>query len=359
MKYLTLLVALALSACGGFESRQAFLQEQGNEKKFYDLQARVVVDSECEKLDKLYNFAKLESPTVDDLAEIMPVFGLQQNDAKDMNKMHTMGLLWIKSLNCTNKGNVDALVNEAAEYCNSKYIDDKSKQKECKIYLNSAIYSSDNYRKKESVQAKTKERFYIDNYQWRIFTDWLVEQIDKGIKQIYPIPKYGEYLLPIFTASELVKANSTKLGVHDSDYCEDDDYGRLCDKDTRIVTRLNAADVLYSFCVRQVFWPSDEEATACACYAHEAYKNITYKQLIYVFEQKELPQSKQAEYAQLLAKCNRKLEQQRQKEQKERYGETSADKTSDTNNNVLIEALENAAWAHRTLTDARKAAENE
>ena len=93
----------------------------------------------------------------------------------------------------------------------------------------------------------------------------------------------------------------------------------------------------------------DKQEEGCSCFAHQTYNKVSYKNIIYIYEKNELPQSKKTEFNQILKKCEQKIKQQNIKAEKDRYGESSQPKS--TNNNVFIESIDNAAWAVKQINN--------
>ncbi|MBR6010572.1 MAG: hypothetical protein IKP35_04125 [Alphaproteobacteria bacterium] len=335
MKNYSVFIALLLSACGGFDSKQEFLQDSQNAKKLAELSNKRIISSDCDKLIKLYDFAVLKSPTIEDLSKIMPIFGLKADDAKNIDKVYKIDFDKIDKYNCYD--NTDSLLHEIEQYCNNKYPTELFKRDECEDYLSYIVLNNNYvYNRKQDIEGNRSNIIY---------------SVKLNIQSIYIMPEKADKFLPEFTATELIKADNEVLGTYDSD-C----YGNLCEHATQNVTRLNAALVLYDYCVyNKTFLPNDGY-DICVCFAHETYQKVNYKNVIYIHEKKELPQSKKTEFNQIYKKCEQKIEKQRIKAEKERYGEAKSANSDE--NNVFIEALENTAWAHRTITETRKKAEN-
>lgn len=351
--YLTISLAILLSACGGpaLPVRE-FLQDKQNDAKFDELSAKFKKEHGCDKLDKLYKFTKLENPSVKDLSEIMPIFGLKADDAKNVDKVYNLDLSVMNKYNCDDVGNKDQLINELVQYCNDKYHDTPDKQSDCEYYLKQSIFVVDEHH--ALIWSILDKRKAIQDVK-----DTLETGIVNNIQKIYPMPKGVDYLLSEFRKNELVKASNEVLGKYDGECIYNGPYAYtgeftnpLCDYDTKIVTRLNSARVLYKYCVDKTFLPNDKDYDICICYAHETYQKVNYKNVLYIYEKEDLPQSKKTEFNQMYKKCKQKIEQQQKKAEKERYGE--AKNIDKYENNVFTEALENAAWAHETITDVRK-----
>ncbi len=333
MKNYTVFIALLLSACFGV-SRQDFLQDTQNAEKSTELRNKRNKSADCDKLATLDKFTKLKSPKSEDLSAITPIFGLKNADSTNIDKVFNLDYSKIDKLNCVD--NAEQLMTELAQYCDNKYRNDSSYQQYCKYFLKQAIF--------ENGTDYTE----IDKQK-------LKQGIKDKISQIYTMPDNVEVFLPEFTTTELIKANNTILGTYDGD-CYGYVSSILCDYDTKIVTRLNSARILYEYCVNKIVWPDRKYFDICVCFAHKTYQQVNYKNVIYIYEKKELPQSKKTEFNQIYEKCEQKIENQRIKAEKERYGEAKSANSDE--NNVFIEALENAAWAHRTITETRKKAEN-
>ena len=305
-QHIVILTALLLSACGGAALPvREFFQDKQNDTKFNELSAKFKKEHGCDKLEKLYKFTRLENPTVKDLSEIMPIFGLKADDAKNVNKVYNLDLSVMNKYNCDDVGNKDQLINELVQYCDAKYHDTPDKQSDCEYYLKQSIFVIDEHH--ALTWSILDKRQAIQNVKDTLETD-LVNNVQK----IYPLPEDTDKLLPDFSASELIKARKEVLGTYDGN-C----YGDLCENEVtgdKTVTRLNAARILYSFCKSFAGYFGDQ--SECACYAHQTYKKVNYKNLIYIDEQSKLPTSKKAEFDQIFKKCKQKLE-------KQRYGEVS------------------------------------
>ena len=336
MKNYTVFIALLLGACATM-TEQEFFQDQQNSEKFNELERNALITG-CDKVVELNKFVQLEKPTNNDLASIMPILGLKTTYATDVNKMYDVDLSVIKKYSCTD------IRDEKVRYCLEKYGDtlDLFKENQCLASLYNKIPPFSTYDK------------YSDDINYVYEGKDLIEKIKDKISQIYTMPEDVNYLLSEFKPSELIKANNEILGKYDGD-CYGH-YGYLCDYDTNIVTRLHAVQILNNFCKKEHFWIWGDEKKECTCFAHETYQKVNYKNVIYIHEKKELPQSKKTEFNQIYEKCEQKIENQRIKAEKERYGEAKSANSDE--NNVFIEALENAAWAHRTITETRKKAEN-
>ena len=304
MKHFVLPVALILSACVSSAYKQTVLQDQQNTNKFNELKTKIEIPTDCEKIGKLYDFKQLKSPTIDDLAKIMPVFGLKEQDAADIDKVYGIDFSSIKHYKCDNTDNTDKLKIEAKEYCNSKYQKGSYEQEYCEQYLNRAIFNNDKYRHNKEIQE------VISNYGSSYMFTYIEEDIKDKIEEIHPLPDHDhtEKFLQEFKPSELIKAKKEVLGIYDG-ICS----WPLCEHwETHEVTRLNAVMVLDLFCTSFFGYLGDQ--SECACYTHQTYKKVNYKNLIYIEEQRKLPSSKKTEFDLIFKKCKQKLE-------KQRYGE--------------------------------------
>ena len=304
-KLLTISITLMLVGCGAALPVREFFQDAQNDAKFNELALKFKKEHGCDKLSQLHNFTKLKTPTVTDLSEIMPIFGLTANDASNVDKVYNINFSVMNKYNCDDVGNTKQLVHELVQYCSDKYSNAPDKKNDCEYYLKQAIFVVDEHHgitwnildKRQAVQQVKSE---------------LEQGIMNNIKKIHPLPDDTENFLPTFSASELIKANKEILGTYDGNcywpLCE---YGKTYDG---TVTRLNAARVLDSFCTSFFGYLGDQPE--CACYTHQTYKKVNYKNLIYIDEHRKLPSSKKTEFDQIFKKCKQKLE-------KQRYGETS------------------------------------
>ena len=332
MRICTMLPMLLLCACSGI-TRNDFLQDKQNKDKYDEIKANFTHGYGCDKLLDLYNFALKESPTKDDLIAIMPAVGFQPNDATDLDKVYKMDLSVIDKYNCDD--NSSQMATEIEKYCNNKYSGEVLKKVDCIDYLKQAMLKGGAYNDSQTAQNQKH------NIEWNV---------RKNISKIYPIPQDSDELLAEFTASELIKANNTILGVYDYDCSR-----LLCGyNDTRNVTRLSAAMVLQNFC-NQEHWQNEEE---CVCYAHETYKKVDYKNVIYIYEKGAIPQSKKAEFDRIFTQCEQKIEREHRRTEQNRYGEASVTNSgSGANKDVFREVLDNVAWTHKMITETRKEAE--
>lgn len=330
MRICTMLPMLLLCACSGI-TRNDFLQDKQNKDKYDEIKANFTHGYGCDELLSLYNFALKESPTKDDLIAIMPAVGFQPNDATDLDKVYKMDLSVIDKYNCND--NSSQMATEAEKYCDSKYSGEVLKKLDCIDYLKQTMLSDSTYNDRKMAQNQKHN---------------IERNVRENISKIYPLPQDTDKLLTEFKASEIIKANETVIGTYD-DYC----YWPLCESgDTREVTRLNAVRVLYDFCKLEQ-WQSEEK---CVCFAHNTYKKVDYKNVIYIQEMKTLPPSKQTEFDRIFTHCEQKIEKERKNAQLNRYGELE-NKTTDYSNGVIKEVLDNASWAHKTITDVRKGAQ--
>lgn len=348
MKNYTVFIALLLSACFGV-SRQDFLQDTQNAEKSTELRNKRNKSADCDKLATLDKFTKLKSPKSEDLSAITPIFGLKNADSTNIDKVFNLDYSKIDKLNCVD--NAEQLMTERAQYCDNKYRNDSSYQQYCKYFLKQAIF--------ENGADYTE----IDKQK-------LKQGIKDKISQIYTMPEDVNYLLSEFKTNELIKANNEILGKYDRacDVTHGFDrmvasynqgawlFPHLCSQEDKSVTKLDAIKLLNFYCLYNNIFPDKYDEFTCVCYAHETYNKVNYKNLVYIFETGKIPQSKKTEFNQIYEKCEQKIENQRIKAEKERYGEAKSANSDE--NNVFIEALENAAWAHRTITETRKKAEN-
>lgn len=303
-RYLTISFALVLVGWGGSAlSVYEFASDQQNVDKYKELEYIIKKEHGCDKLSQLYDFTQLETPTVKDLSEIMPIFGLTANDASKADKVYNINFSVLNQYNCDDVGNTKQLVNDLVQYCNNKYPNAPDKQHNCEYYLKQSIF----------VFSKQDEYAFADDKRQVIqqVKSELEQGIMNNIQKIHPLPDDTEKFLPVFSANELIKARSDILGTYDG-YCSSGDW--LCEED-KTVTRLNAIRILYSVCKHSFRYLGEQPE--CVCYAHETYKKVNYQNLIYIDEKGgKLPQSKKVEFDQIFKKCKQKLE-------KQRYGETS------------------------------------
>ena len=347
MKPYTMYGALFLGACAGL-TQQEFVQDTQNKEKAAELSVKRDISPDCDTLGQLYDFTRQQSPTIADLANIMPVFGLKVQDATDIDKVFNLNYATIDRLEC--KDNAQELMSERATYCDNKYKNNTNYRKYCNNYFKNVIFE----------QGKS----YAETN-----TDKLKQDIKQRIRQIYSVPEKFEYLLQEFTDVELIKAGNITLGTYDGDCAYSDAFDgpvasnirelwvpiTLCDNTANKVTRLDAAELLTDYCLYNTLLPDQNDESVCICFAHETYKKVDYKNLIYIFEKGKLPQSKTTEFNKIFTQCKQKQERNRVKKEQNRYGE--ADTATDKTNEILMEAIENAAWAHDTITNIRKDAQ--
>lgn len=288
--YLTISLAILLSACGGI-TQEEFFQDKQNMDKSIEL-ANKAIESGCDKLTILNNFIQIETPNGDDLAKIMPALGLKAIDSKDIDKMYTLDLSMVKKYKCSN------IRDEKINYCRQKY-SNVFKENQCLASVYDKIPPFSTY----GIYDNTTNYIYDGEDVYKI--------LESKIRKIHPLPDDTEKFLPVFSASELIKTRKEILGKYDGD-CSSG--GWLCEED-KTVTRLNAIRILYSVCKHSFRYLGEQPE--CVCYAHETYKKVNYQNLIYIDEKGgKLPQSKKTEFDQIFKKCKQKLE-------KQRYGETS------------------------------------
>lgn len=336
-KTLSIVILFVLCGCGTL-TKQEFLQDEENVKKQLELSNKAVA-SGCDKIVELNNFVGLRNPTSDDLAEIIHIFGLNKNDATDIDKIYGIDTSIIKTYSCTD------ISEEKYQYCLKKYggFFDIFKENQCLTQV---------YQDLPPCEASDKYDHIFYYYEGKD----LAQEVKNKIKQIYPLPKseYTEVFLLEFTPNELITANNTILGKYDGDYCYNR-YGDFCDENTKNVTILNAINVLYNFCSNEHYGNVGKE---CVCFAHETYKKVNYQNILYIYEKGELPYSKKNEFNNLFMKCEQKIEKQRIKAEKERYGEAeNTDNTGEAMGNFIAETLENMSYLHKMATESRKRAE--
>jgi len=370
MKYLAISGALLLGACAGFDTKQEFLQDQENMEKAMELSSMRVKSPDCEKIGQLYKFTKLEAPTTNDLANILPLLGLYPQDVSDIDKLYNIDYMIVDKYKCND--NSAEIVSKSEQYCRDKYYDEYDL--ETLFYFPFRLVSFVSVMtivgaipfaahpcgldssmhpimcKKEQDCEYYLKKGISDNYYGNIKIESLKQVLKEKIQGMLPeIPKEAKMFLPEFKFSEILKANNTILGKYDRNYC-----GDLCDDDTKNVTGLNAVLVLYSLCNHE-HW---DQVSECECFAHQTYNKVSYKNLLYIYEKNELPKSKQSEFNQTLKKCEQKIDRQRIKAEQERYGESEpTDNSSEVLADFVIDTVGNAAWAHKTITDFRKEAE--
>ena len=323
---------LLLTGCGGI-TKEEFFQDEQNMEKSIELNNKAI-EFGCDKLATLNKFTRSKKPNSHDLSKIMPILGLREIDATDIDKMYTLDLSNIKNYTCTN------IRDEKIRYCREKYSNafDVFKENQCLA----SVY--------DKIPPFSSYDLYDNSINFVYDGKDLYDDLGNKIRQVYDIPDEVKYLLPEFTASELIKADNEILGAYD-EYCG---WPLCSDDDLQNVTKLNAAMVLHDFC-NQEHWQKTKE---CICYAHETYKKVDYKNVIYIYEQHDIPKSKRAEFDKIFTQCEQKIERERKKKEQNRYGEsTSASESDEAFGQFFIETLENAAWAHKTITDTRKKAE--
>lgn len=328
MKVRFILPALLLTACAGF-TKQDFLQDGQNATKSAELAAKRNKSADCDKLGALYNFTRIKSPTKNNLADIMPVFGLTANDAADIDKLAKLNYSVIDKLNCTD--NTQQLLDERKNYCDNKYPDYTKYRDSCRDYLQELIFE------------KGKDYSGVDKNN-------LKEKIKEKIRMIYPLPSVDSYIVKWFDYYELIKADNTVIGEFET---EDNN-----------VTRLRGIELLFNHCQWEIGYYStmspDELLNTCACFAHNVYKNADFKNILYIYEKDAFLPSKKTEYLKEIDKCKTIIKKQTKQMEIERYGEVvSSEESGDAFEQFFIETLENAAWAHKTATDMRKKAEQQ
>ena len=373
-------LALLLNACGGFDTKQEFLQDKQNMDKSIELTAKHEKSPDCDKLGKLYEFSNKKSPTTDDLSQILPLLGLSAKDATDIDKILNLNYAKVDSYNCVD--NAKKILKESEQYCKDKYYDEYGL--ETALYfpfrlvstvsvftiigaipfamhqcgLESAHHPIACKRKQDCDTYLAETVKQNGTYYGDIDKNALKQRLQSKITGMFPtIPEKAEYLLKEFKASELIKAQQSILGTYDSDYCDEP----LCNYDTNVVTKLNAAMVLDEYCFSKTFWPQDEnDVNMCICYAHETYNKVTYQNLLYIAEKGELPPSKKTEFNKLRDKCERKIKQQNKNADIARYGETAKENTAMSD--FVVETLDNAVWAmkqaNEEISKERKRQEN-
>ena len=283
---LTMCVVLVLVGCVTALPLREFNSDQQNVDKFNELALKFKKEHGCDKLSKLYDFTKIKTPTVNDLSEIMPIFDLKADDASNVDKVYNIDFSVINKYNCDDAGNTNQLINELVQYCDDKYSNTPNKKSDCEYYLKQSLFVVD---KNHGLTRNVLDR----RQTIQRVKDKLEQGIMNNIQKIYPLPNNTEKFLPVFSASELIKARKEVLGTYD-DNCEI----WLCEEELRAdrtVTRLNAIRMLYSVC-RYSFRYLGEHPE-CVCYANETYKKVDYKNLIYIHEKEGmLPQSKTREF---------------------------------------------------------------
>ncbi len=367
-RYLLVLIALVVGGCGGF-TKQEFLQDNQNADKFIELTNKHDRNSDCDKLGLLYAFSQKQSPTKDDLAEIMPILGLKSVDSTDIDKLYKLDLSVIDKYNCVD--NAASLLEEEKQYCRNKYYDEYGW--ETLVYfpfrlvsfasmitivgaipfsmhscgLESGLHPIMCQKELDCEKYLTESICGKEGCKTNIDKQALKQNVKDKIRTIFPIPTNTDNLLQVFKPSELVSANNAILGVYD-DECYD---SRLCDVETKIVTKLNVIKVLYDFCRYNIYAPDTE----CLCFTRDSYQKISYKNLIYIVEKYKIPESKLIELASIIDNCKQKMEKQRVKTEQLRYGEASPkDNSEEIIGNFLIEVIENAAYTHKKTTELRK-----
>ena len=404
MKVQALLAVLLLSACGGLTQEQ-FYEDTNNAQKATELSSKAIRTSDCDKIGQLYEFSVMDNPTASDLEAILPLLGVQKKDFKNIDKLYTLDLSAVDKLKC--EDNRDKLDSEAYRYCTDKYYDEYgietaiyfpfrlvstvsaltiigamplfllhscgadamwhpiacNRMLDCRKHLMQTVntgtedYSGVRKSKiKERIQAKIRQIYAIPNIckNYRTYTDAYGKTTKTYDEEFH-------YAFSEFKPSEMIAAANKTIGTYDKDCIN----GTICDNnDTKIVTGANAAKALYNACIENIgIWRRYEEDTifTCSCFARSAYKNLSYKNVLYIYENDDFPQSKEAELTRQMRNCKNKWDKQVAQQQITRYGETTDGQTNsdvEAAINNVVDAVQNAVWMNEQLTEKRKEIEN-
>lgn len=404
MKVQALLAVLLLSACGGLTQEQ-FYEDTNNAQKATELSSKAIRTSDCDKIGQLYEFSVMDNPTTSDLEAILPLLGVQKKDFKNIDKLYTLDLSAVDKLKC--EDNRDKLDSEAYRYCTDKYYDEYgietaiyfpfrlvstvsaltiigamplfllhscgadamwhpiacNRMLDCRKHLMQTVntgtedYSGVRKSKiKERIQAKIRQIYAIPNIckNYRTYTDAYGKTTKTYDEEFH-------YAFSEFKPSEMIAAANKTIGTYDKDCIN----GTICDNnDTKIVTGANAAKALYNACIENIgIWRRYEEDTifTCSCFARSAYKNLSYKNVLYIYENDDFPQSKEAELTRQMRNCKNKWDKQVAQQQITRYGETTDGQTNsdvEAAINNVVDAVQNAVWMNEQLTEKRKEIEN-
>ena len=403
MKVQALLAVLLLSACGGLTQEQ-FYEDTNNTQKATELSGKAIRTSDCDKIGQLYEFSVMDNPTASDLEAILPLLGVQKKDFKNIDKLYTLDLSAVDKLKC--EDNRDKLGSEARRYCEDKYYDEYgietamyfpfrlvstvsvftivgaipfmahscgmesvwhpiacNRMLDCRKHLMQTVntgtedYSGVRKSKiKERIQAKIRQIYAIPNIckNYRTYTDAYGKTTKTYDEEFH-------YAFSEFKPSEMIAAANKTIGTYDKDCIN----GTICDNnDTKIVTGANAAKALYNACIENIgIWRRYEEDTifTCSCFARSAYKNLSYKNVLYIYENDDFPQSKEAELTRQMRNCKNKWDKQVAQQQITRYGETTDGQTNsdvEAAINNVVDAVQNAVWMNEQLTEKRKEIEN-
>lgn len=370
MRLCFVLPALLLGACAGFETKDDFLQDPQNMKKSVEITNKRQRGEDCDKLGQIYKFANKKNPGVSDLETIMPILGLETQDARNIDKLYKLDYSVIDKYSCTD--NKSKILKEIEQYCTDKYYDEYAL--ETLLYfpfrlvstvsvftivgsIPFAMHSCGLDSAMHPIMCNKKQdcdKYLIDIAQVnkddfsKIDKDKLKRKIKEKIQDIYPLPSVDSPIEKWFGYSELIKADNTVIGKFETEGTD--------------VTKLHGIEILFNRCQWEIGYYStlsiDEVLNVCACFAHNVYKNADFKNILYVYEKQEFLPSKKKEYLNEIDKCKTIIKKQTKKMEIERYGEAMPDAESDDAfGQFLIETLGNAAWAHKMVTDMRKNAE--
>lgn len=354
---------LILAACGGL-SREKFYQDKENAAKASELTAKMERTSDCDKLGQLYEFSKKKNPTVADLEQILPLLGVAQKDFKNIDKLYALDYKAVDKYQCTD--NRVSTVRQGYKYCKDKYYDEYGL--ETAVYFPFRVVSTVSVltivgaipfgmhscgiesawhpiacRRKLDCETWMTELFGKEEYYANVDKDKLKERLKAHITSIYSIPREYEYahmaanpfdygpsgvllLNDRFSRTDLVNANASKIGI-----CADVPSYHKCYPDKTVITKLDAAELLWDTChwlndssidgwiVRNYKYDSWEMAKRelCACFAHKAYNNTSFKNFLYMVDNDKFPPSKKSEYMRTINNCEAEI----LKRNKDRYGE--------------------------------------
>lgn len=376
MKIYTMIPVLLLTGCGGI-TKEDFFQDEQNMKKSIDITSKRQRTSDCDKLGLLNDFVHIENPKLSDLEKIMPILNLHASDAKNVNKLYKLNYSVIDTYSC--KDNKKEITNEVEQYCRDKYYDEYTL--ETLFYFPFRLVSAASVftivgaipfaihscgveesamhpimcNKKQDCDKYLMDTVQIDKNDYsKINKNKLKEQIKQKIEAFYPLPNADSHIVKWFEFDELIEAGNTIIGKFDTGCVYD------CETTKENVTRLRGAEILFNRCQWEIGYTmdADELLDTCGCFAHKVYKNADFKNILFVHEKNQFLPSTRLEYLKQINNCKTKVKKMLKNSEIERYGEASENyEFSDAFGQIITETLENAAWAHKTITDTRKKAE--
>lgn len=361
MKIYIIAPILLLAACGGL-SREKFYKDKENAAKSAELASLSEWTSDCDNLEKLDKFVKLENPTADDLEEILPLFGIEQKDFKNLDKIYRLDSTVIDKYQC--KSNRLQLQKTAEKYCSNKYYDEYALETltyfpfrlvsitslftivgaipfalhSCGI--ESAVHPIACQRKldcdkflSESIGGEAKDYSHIDK-------EFIKNNFYGQVNKIYPWPNCPSFIADsckyfqlTMSYNDIFAAANEKLGDYHGEYSTD-----------REISRLDAAYVLQHVCndypldnwglsqSSEVVEGYDWRTLVCVCLTGEAYKDLTIKNVYYLIEKDSIPPSKHTEYTKIINNCkprvkkwgervSKELQKREKQYNQNRYGE--------------------------------------